>query len=343
MNVLLNCAGRRNYLVQFFHQALEGRGQVFAADASPAAPAMQEADRSFILPAINDPTYIDALLAICRENRVRLLIPLNDLELLPLSTQRQRFLEAGILPVVSAPEVIRICRDKWATLDFLRRSGLQVPRTYLGLAQAQDALARHEVSFPLVVKPRWGSASVGITYVRDEQDLKMAYRLVSTSQFGATPAQGEGETVLVQEQFTGQEYGLDVVNDLDGNYVTTFARKKLAMRAGETDQASTVVDEQLSELGRAIGRGLGHVGNLDCDLFLESGGSYVLEMNARFGGGYPFSHLAGADLPAALIAWAEGRQPDARWLTIEPGMTASKCDRLVVSRREPSSADGEEG
>jgi carbamoyl-phosphate synthase large subunit len=136
--------------------------------------------------------------------------------------------------------------------------------------------------------------------------------------------------VLIQECLTGEEYGLDVINDLDGTYVTTFAKRKLKMRAGETDRSTTVQSDRLSAVGRTIGRMLGHVGNLDCDVFLNETGCYVLEMNPRFGGGYPFSHIAGANLPAALIAWARGEEPHPSWFQIEPGVTASKFYDLVV-------------
>ena len=84
-------------------------------------------------------------------------------------------------------------------------------------------------------------------------------------------------------------------------------------------------------VGRAIGRQLGHVGLLDCDVFVGEKGVVVLEMNPRFGGGYPFSHVAGANLPACLVAWALGEPLDPGWLSVQPNVTASKCDRLVVS------------
>jgi len=127
---------------------------------------------------------------------------------------------------------------------------------------------------------------------------------------------------------------LDIVNDLDGNYATTFVKRKLAMRAGETDRAITVDSEQLQELGQLIGGKLCHIGNLDCDVFVREGICYVLELNPRFGGGYPFSQVAGANIPAALIAWADGKEPDPSWLKVMPNVMASKCDRLVIRRNE---------
>jgi carbamoyl-phosphate synthase large subunit len=105
------------------------------------------------------------------------------------------------------------------------------------------------------------------------------------------------------------------------------------MRAGETDSAVTVSNERLEALGETLGRSLGHLGNLDCDVFLNAEGAWVLELNPRFGGGYPFSHVAGANLPAALIAWARGEAPDPRWLRPEVGVVSSKFSRLMLIRQ----------
>jgi len=326
MNVMLTCAGRRNYLVQFFQQALRGRGEVFAGDSCGEAPALQQADRAFVLPTLSDPAYLDRLVAICERHRVRLLIPLNDLELPHLARHAARFLEVGTIPLISSPEVVEICSDKWETSRFLRISDLKSPETYLSLADAREAVLRGETSFPLLIKPRWGSASIGIDDCEDDQELELAHVLATKR----IPRTFLRDGIVIQKRLAGSEYGLDVLNDLDGRYQCTFVRQKLAMRAGETDRAVTVRSERLERIGEVIGRRLGHVGILDCDAIATEGGCYVIDMNPRFGGGYPFSHVAGANLPAVLIAWANRERPDPSWLKVEPDVVASKYDRLAV-------------
>lgn len=334
MNVMLTCAGRRNYLVKFFQDALERRGLVFAGDANTDAPALQEADKGFLLPPVNQIDYFDILLDLCQQHQVRLLLPLNDLELPLLARQRDRFLKVGTLAVVSSPEIIDTCYDKWATFKFLESYGIPAAKTYLSLVEARQALEQGEISFPLVVKPRWGSASIGITYPKDDEELELTYRfvkkLLAKTFLAEISASDPERCVLIQERLSGQEYGFDVINNLEGSYTTTFVKRKLAMRAGETDRAVTVENNELKKLGEKIGQTLGHVGNLDCDVIVGQKGHCVIEMNPRFGGGYPFSHLAGANLPAALIAWANGEKPDLRWLKIEGNQTISKCERLVT-------------
>jgi carbamoyl-phosphate synthase large subunit len=320
--------------VRYFKEALGGSGLVFAADAKSDVSALQEADQAFVVPLLNHPDYLDTLVDICRQHQVLLLFPLNDLELPLLARERGRFLEIGTIPVVSSSTVIDLCFDKWATLGFLRRHSLPAPKTCCSLREARDALSRGELAFPLVIKPRWGTASLGIEYPEDDEELELAFNLVK-KQLGRTfladiSSSDPERCVLIQERLHGQEYGLDVINDLDGRYVTTFVKRKLAMRAGETDRSVTVKHDRLERLGKTIGQQLGHIGNLDCDVFVDGENCYVLEMNPRFGGGYPFSHVAGANLPAVLIAWANGDSPDPAWLRAEPNVMAAKCDRLVV-------------
>lgn len=338
MNILFTCAGRRNYLLQYFREALAGRGQVFATDASPTAPAMMEADRAFVVPYVSDPTYFDVIIGLAKDHDARLLISLNDLELPYLSREKARLIAMGILPIVSDPWVIDACFDKFRTAELLAEIGLASPQTYLTLDDAKAALDSGELTFPLVVKPRWGTGSIGLEFPQDMRELELAYALVSLrlsrTIIADVSAADPGRGVLIQGRLPGQEYGLDIVNDLDGNHVTTFVKQKLAMRAGETDKAETVDEPILREVGARIAARLRHVGNLDCDVFLTPDGPAVLEMNPRFGGGYPFSHVAGANLPAALLAWVDGREPDSDWLTVTYGTIAAKCDRLVARTRE---------
>jgi carbamoyl-phosphate synthase large subunit len=337
VNVLLTCAGRRNYLIQFFRDALGADGRVFAADAAAHAPALCEADEAFVLPLLSDPSYLDRLLAICRERRVDLLIPLNDHELPLIARHHHCFRAIGTLPVISSPAVIETCYDKWRAFTFLEANSIPTARTYRSLATARDALAAGKIAFPLIVKPRWGSGSWGIEYARDDDELTLVYALAA-KRYGpdSEPAESActGQSILIQEQLAGEEYGLDVINDLAGRYAGTLAKRKLVMRSGETDRAITVCHAGLARLGERLSGALGHIGNLDCDLFVSDGRCAVLEMNPRFGGGYPFAHAAGANLPAALIAWARGETPDLACFMLTPGMTLAKCDRIVAMSNE---------
>jgi len=136
--------------------------------------------------------------------------------------------------------------------------------------------------------------------------------------------------VLIQQKIIAEEYGLDILNDLNGNYVITVAKRKLAMRAGETDIAQIVGNAVFLDVSKTISQSLRHIGNLDVDCFITANGEiYVLEMNCRFGGQYPFSHLSGVDFPALIIKWCNGEETDEKLLRFREGVLAVK-DLLPV-------------
>jgi carbamoyl-phosphate synthase large subunit len=332
-NVLLTSAGRRNYLLGAFVAALGASGRVFAADCREDAPVLQEAARGFLVPPVNHPEYVDCLLELCRVHGVSLVVPLNDLELPVLAPERDRFARLGTTVLVPSPTVVSICTDKWETAQFLSRQGLDGPQTFLETGPALEAVRSGQIRFPLFLKPRWGSASSGIERVEDSAELELAFHLARKRlrRNGATVEDAPG--VLIQEALQGEEYGLDVVNSLRGEHCVTFARKKLGMRAGETERALTVRSAVLEEVGRRIGGEMRHSGMMDCDVFLEGDRCRILEFNPRFGGGYPFVHAAGADLPAFYIAQVRGEVGNPDWLRPRQGVVAAKCDRVVTVRR----------
>jgi carbamoyl-phosphate synthase large subunit len=335
MNVLLTCVGRRCYSVDVFKQAVGNHGRVFATDCNGAAPALQNADEAFIVPSIDHEEYVDTLLYLCNEYQIRLLIPALEPELSLLAIHRERFLAVGTILLVPSPQIVSRCYDKLATSKFLQACGLEVPRTFDSLDAARSALAQGEIAFPLVVKPRWGVSSIGILFPTDDEDLEFAYRFskkqVRSSFLAGVSATDAAHDVLIQEQLYGNEYGMDVVNDLNGRYVCTFIRRKISMRAGNTDRAVTERNDRLEKIGCLIGENLGHIGLADCDLFVTETGCYVIDINPRIGGGYPFVHAAGANYPAALVAWASGQQPDPAWFQVEPNVAASRYETLIVT------------
>jgi carbamoyl-phosphate synthase large subunit len=337
MNILLTCAGRRNYLVQYFAEALGSAGKVFAADCNPNAPALHEADKGFVVPAIDQPDYVERILSLCRDNQVSLLVPLNDFELPLLSRHKSRFDDIDTTLLISSPTIIDTCFDKWRTAEFLKSAGIEGPNTYLTSVDVQSAICSGDLVLPFILKPRWGSASIGVETIFEDEDIEPTCRLaakrIKRSNFADPSAEDPDALLIYQERLNGQEYGLDVINDLSGRYLFTFVRRKLAMRAGETDHAVAIRNSRLEALGERIGRSLGHVGILDCDVFDCDGELSVLEMNARFGGGYPFTHTAGANLPAILIALVKGEAPPPDAFAIRDHTIMSKCDRIVIKER----------
>ncbi|MBP3302236.1 MAG: ATP-grasp domain-containing protein [Opitutales bacterium] len=333
MNLLFSCAGRRAYLLKYFRAALDavGGGKIFATDMSLTAPALAFADVALRVPAVYAEDYTGVVEEICRKNKIDALISLNDLELPILAAARERFEKIGTRLIISSPEVIDICFDKLKTARFAESLGLNTPRTFVVLQDALSALDNGELVFPLILKPRWGSGSIGIEFVRDREELLETYEIVrrKVARSILSTASAREEEILIQQAITDAEYGLDVMNDLDGNTVAVSVKRKLAMRAGETDKAVTADNAEIREIGFKIGKALRHVANLDCDVLERDGRYYVLELNPRFGGGYPFSQEAGVNLPLAILKWLRGENVGAELLTAKPNVAFAKCDILT--------------
>lgn len=332
MNILFTCAGRRTYLLKYFKENMQEGDKVIATDMQLSAPALQIADVKLQVPAVYADDYISRTLDICKRYSIDALISLNDLELPILAEQKARFDELGVKVIVSDPRVIDICFDKYKTAQWVEGLGLNAPKTYVTLEDAKKALANREIAFPLFLKPRWGSGSIGLETVEDMEELNDVYQLLFKKikkTILATASVGE-EYIMIQEKLTGNEYGLDVMNDLDGNFIAVSVKQKLAMRAGETDKAVTVDLPEVRELGAIIGRNLGHVGNLDLDIMQRANGDYcVLELNPRFGGGFPFSYEAGVNLPKAILMWLRGEKVPVEILQPENGRMFAKNDYLM--------------
>ena len=333
MNILLTSAGRRSYLVNYFKEALCGEGLVHVANSSSLSTAFLYADKTVITPLIYDDNYIPFLLDYCKENSIDALISLFDIDLMILAQHKDEFLKAGTRVIVADPNAIDICNDKWNTYNFCIDNNISVAKTYINLCDAQNDLKNGKVDFPLFIKPRWGMGSLSVFCAETEEELKVFYekskREIQKSYLKYESAANIDECVLIQESLKGQEYGIDVINDLDGNYQNTVIRHKYAMRSGETDAAIIVVNEKITEIGKIISEKLRHPANLDADIFLVDDTPYLLEMNARFGGGYPFSHVAGVNMPLAIIRWLKGEDVSPDLLTATPGVMASK--ELIIS------------
>lgn len=332
MNILFTCAGRRTYLLKYFKENLSEGDKVVATDMQLSAPALQVADVKLQVPAVYDPKYIDITLQICKEQKIDALLSLNDLELPLLAENKARFEAEGVKVIVSDPKVIDIAFDKYKTAQWVESLGLKSPKTFVRLDDAKRALQTGELVFPLFMKPRWGSGSIGLETIADMEELDTYYNLLMKKikkTILATASMGD-EYIMIQEKLTGNEFGLDVMNDLKGNHVAVSVKQKLAMRAGETDKAVTLDLPEVREIGRKIGEALKHIGNLDVDVMQNAKGEYcVLELNPRFGGGFPFSYEAGVNLPKAIIEWIKGNEVDAAMLQPAYGRMFSKNDYLM--------------
>ena len=333
MNILFTSVGRRSYLVKYFREALNGKGTIHVANSNALNPTFQVADKYVVTPLIYDERYIDFLKEYCINNSIDVIISLFDVDLPVLAKHRSEFADIGVRVIVSDVDVINICNDKWKTYCFLKKNGFVVPETYLSIEEILSDIKQGKVTYPIIIKPRWGMGSLSIMQADDERELRVfydkVYREIQKTYLKYEAQENLHQCIIMQEKINGQEFGLDVINDLKGNYQTTIVKEKYAMRSGETDCAKVVKDSVAEDLGKQISNRLNHVANLDVDIFKVKETFYILEMNARFGGGYPFSHLAGVNLPKAIIDWAELGKTNSKNFEYRVGVVGHKDISLV--------------
>jgi len=333
MNILFTCAGRRNYLIKYFKEVLKTKGKVIAVDNDLSAPALVNADLAIKVPSIYEPAYIAALKKIIKDYEVKAVISLNDLELPILSGYKDQLEKLGARVIISGVETIDISFDKWKTHLFFKSIGINTPKTYLSLDEALLALSDGQLQFPVIIKPRWGSASIGIDIAENYKELELAFQLqhikVKKTILANISSKDADKSILIQEKLNGDEYGIDILNDFEGHFYGSFARKKISMRAGETDKAISAINEDFDLMAKKIAKKTNHIGNMDCDFFVCGKEIYFLEMNPRFGGGYPFSHEAGVNIPAIYVSWLNNEKNVDKYNNYKPNIAFSKYDNLM--------------
>ena len=306
MNILLTSVGRRAYIIDYLrdvYKKLGLVGNIIATNLDMNTTAMSVADKAFESPIIYDEKYIPFLLEICKSEKIDMLISLFDIDLMILAKNKSRFEEMGVKVIVSNEDIINICNDKFEMLKYLKKINMPVPKTYIDLEEALKGADFDKNSY--ILKPRWGMGSLSIFEAENKKELEVLYekakRSIQKSYLRFESGADIDRAVLIQEKIIGDEYGLDIFNDFKGENLTVTVKKKLAMRSGETDIAKVIENKELEDIGKKIAESLKHIGNLDMDILFDGQSAYIIDMNARFGGGYPFTHSAGVNELEALI------------------------------------------
>lgn len=315
MNILILSCGTRNKIIQYFRFA--GKGKVLAADCSSIAPALYEADQHFIVPRITAPEYIDVILDICRREQVSGVLSLIDPELSLLAQNKERFHELGVTVIGSDYAECERCLNKQQMYEWMTAHSYRAARSFVDLSSFTAALSAGEIAFPVFVKPICGSASIAISRADDLQTVEFLCR--------------HTDGMMIQEFLHGQEIGADVYIDLlSGEVVSIFTKKKLVMRAGETDKAVSFKDEKLFRLIERFVKESGFRGQIDIDLFDVDGEYVISEVNPRFGGGYPHAFECGVDHMTLIYNNLAGVANVPKIGMYPDGVTMMKYNELMI-------------
>jgi len=294
MNLLFSCIGKRGYIADYFRCHLGKNDRIIGTSNTKWTAGFSHCDKNYVLPDIISPKYISMIMDICKIESVSGILSFFDPDVVKLSKHFEEFVRVGITPIFPKKEITEICFDKHKTFEFLTSHKIKTAMTYLDFYQAMKEINSGKLSFPVYVKPRRGFSSRLTFKATNKRELDAFFHYESG--------------MIIQEELTGEAINFDILNDLNGKVVSVVPWRKYLSRLGETEHAQTIYNQSVIDFGINLGSILKHIGPLDADLFLLNGKISVLEINLRFGGGYPVSHLAGANFPSKIIRMLKGEE-----------------------------------
>lgn len=317
MNLLILSAGTRNKVVQYFKKECSEGDRIIATDCSNLAPAVYEADQFYLVPRINHPDYMNIILDICKKEKITGVLSLIDPELSLIAKHKEEFAAVGTTVIVPEYDLVETCFNKYAMYELLCDMNIPTGKCYMDKEKFYEEKKEGKISYPVFVKPVTGSASMHINKVSTDEELEVLFSLY--------------DDLMIQEFMDGQEYGADVYIDMiTGKVSTIFVKKKIKMRAGETDKSVSVKNEQLFELIKNFAEQCGFKGIIDIDIFEIDSKFYISEVNPRFGGGYPHAYESGVNVPKLIFSNLKGEATTPAIGDYKEGICMMKYNEIMI-------------
>lgn len=282
MNILMCSVGRRCELLKDFKKTMGTHGKIVATDISSYAPALYYADVKYLVPEITNSKYISVIADICEKEKIDAIITLIDPEISLLSEHREIFEKLGAVVLVPYYNTAKLCFDKYEMFKHLKSHNIRTVNTYGTLDEFLIDLDSEKICFPVFVKPRTGSGSVGARIIENLEELEMAYH--------------KDNSLIIQEYMDGIDLDADVyVDTISREVVSVFSKKKISTTIGGANKTISFKDEKLFAFIKQIASVLDLYGPNDMDFFYKNGEYYLSEINPRFGGAYLHAYGAGVD------------------------------------------------
>ena len=275
--------GRRVQLFKFFKESLGDSCKIIATDVQSIAPALYAADEHYLTPRIDAPNYVDTILKIAIDNDVKAITTLIDPEIELLAKNRDLFEEHGIIVLAPSKETAAYCFDKYKMFCYLKKNNIRTVLTYDTLEHFKEGYNKHEISFPVFIKPRTGSGSVGIHKCSTINELENYF--------------SEGKfDYIIQEFMDCEDCDADVYIDCYSHKpVAAFSKNKLETKIGGASKTISFKDQELFDFIEEICKVLEFNGPVDMDFWYKDGQYYLSEVNPRFGGAYLHAYGSGVD------------------------------------------------
>ena len=203
--------------------------------------------------------------------------------------------------------------------QWLSSHGFKCAKSYIDKNAFYKDVQDGVINYPVFVKPVCGSASISISKVYDKETIENLF--------------AHNDNLMIQEFLNGQEIGADVYIDMiSKEVVSIFTKKKIVMRAGETDKAVSFKDEKLFKLIKIFAQQVGFEGQIDIDIFDINGEYYISEVNPRFGGGYPHAYECGCNHIKLIKNNLEGRANVPNIGNYDDGIYMMKYNEIMVKK-----------
>lgn len=318
MNILFCSAGRRVELLKDFRKSMDEDDRIIAADLSRLAPALYVADAHYLVPRIDAPDYLDTILDICRRENINAVTTLIDPEIELLAKNRARFEEIGVEVLAPYAETAELCFDKFKMYQYLTAHGVPTPDTWGDYASAMAAVENGSLAFPVFVKPRTGSGSVGARKVQDADTLK---------------ALCEADPSLIIQRLMCGDLDADVyIDTISHKAVSAFSKRKLETKIGGASKTISFKNEKLFDFIRRITELLKFNGPADMDFFYQDGTYYLSEVNPRFGGAYLHAYGAGVDFIKLIKNNLNGMENAPAFGNYENDVVMMMYDSVVITK-----------
>lgn len=319
MNILMCSVGRRGELLKYFRKSMSEGSKLIATDLSPYAPALYFADKQYLVPRIDDPQYIDIVLDICKKESINAVTTFIDPEIEILAKNREKFSELGVEVLAPYEETAELCFDKFKMFKHLQNVGIPTVMTWGAIEEFDAAYEAGEVSFPVFVKPRTGSGSVGARRVYSYEILVESMK--------------EDPSLIIQEFMDCEDLDADVyIDTITHEAVAAFSKRKIETRIGGASKTTSFKDEKLFAFISEIVKTLKFNGPVDMDFFYRDGQYYLSEVNPRFGGAYLHAYGAGVDFIKLIEKNLKGEANMTNFGDYEEGVVMMMYDSVVIRK-----------
>lgn len=319
MNILFCSVGRRGKLLKDFRKSMGSGGKIVATDLSPYAPALYFADKSYLVPRIDDPNYINTIIDICKKEEINAITTVIDPEIELLAENRKAFEKIGVEVLAPYKETAELCFDKFKMYKYLVSHNISTVLTYGDITTFKNDYISGKISFPVFVKPRTGSGSVGARKINDLASLEKAF--------------ANDQTLIAQEYMDCQDLDADVyIDTIKKEPVAIFTKKKISTTIGGANKTISFKDEKLFNLIKNAMKSFKFNGPIDIDFFERNGEYYLSEINPRFGGAYLHAYGAGVDFIKLIENNLNGNANDSAIGDYEEGIAMMMYDSVVIKK-----------